>query len=146
MTPKTEKQTKEKEKIDTSILKPNEHFSYLGKKYVKKHVFPKKFDSEGNPVLRRVWHLDGSSQVVGQEVVSKPVEEFWGIIEVKTDLPAIIKKWGKPLTTQIKLYGPVDPDDLFKYEDEPIKYDNDKLKDKTLVRKKNKIVEQANKE
>jgi hypothetical protein len=133
---------KKPEKFDTSVIEPDEYFSYLGKKYMKTFKYHNKYDEEGRPVVRYVWHMDGSKQAVGVEK-AEPVEEFYGITEIKTDTPKTLAKWGKPLTTNIVPYGPINPIELFKYEDEPITYDNRDLSDTVLVRKGNKIVKQG---
>jgi len=142
---KDKKETKGKD-VDSTIIKPNEIFSYLGKKYVKKHCFLKKFDDEGRPVMRKKYFTDGSVQTIGQENCTHPIVEFYGIVEVKTDSPKVLKKWGRPLTTQIKEYGPIDSWDLFKYEDENIIYDNLEFRSQVLIRKGNKIIKRKEEE
>lgn len=113
--------SKETKKIDTSIIEKNEYFSYLGKLYVKKIPSKDKYDQDGNLLLKKIFNQDGSSMVVGN--FTEPGEaEFYGVVITNTDDPDVLAKYGKPLTTQVSYYGPIDPISIFVLEGEPIRY------------------------
>lgn len=129
----------EKAKLDTSVIKANEHFTYLGKVYVKKLMHGDKIDEQGNPV-RNKYSLPDGSIAYGLNVPSDPWDEFFELEIVKTDSPLTIRQYGRPLTTQIIPHGPIDAADLFKYDGEPIKYQNIDFADLVLTKKGNAVV------
>jgi len=124
-------------KLDHSVLEKDEFFNYLGKKYVKKQVIREKYDKDGNPILIKKWHLDGW-EIIGSEKDNAGFE-FFGVNVIKTDDEEVLKKYGRPLTTQITYYGPIEESSLFKYDNEPITYDNWDMNE-VIMKKGNKLV------
>lgn len=124
--------------LDTNIIKENEIFSYLGRRYVRKMEKRLKLDEKGDLITKITRTYQGMIPDGWEE--GDPEEVFYGVKKKVKDHPNTLKEKGRPLTVENIPIGPIPKKDIFKFEDEPIIYENKSLKDQILVRSGNAII------
>lgn len=125
--------------IDTSEIFPDEYFTYLGKKFVKKIAHDDKRDENGNLMYKKEVMPDGHI-VNGVNLPGKEWAEFYELEIIRRDSPDVIRQFGKPMTTQVIPHGPLTAKEVFKYNGEQIRYENWDLQDLVLEKRGDKIV------